>query len=153
MLRLIKYHTDFESTPVRTPLEDAAQCIGTFRRQPAVVYEPFFSYLSGDLWSVYDAHSHLYSLKHSLSLVECIRFVLRSSSVADRDTIGIYDLSQNHAYTDKKTKHIIVVRPVGTDGLFILLGYVDPTDALHRVQVSFTANGLTVLHQKSFPCH
>jgi hypothetical protein len=146
MLRLCRhYSTNTDTNPKNDPITLTAHSIGVKQRPLDTTYEPYYASLGGRQWlSFNDNYLDYRFIQLSMTnstLMDCISFVLKKTITDKRDasTIGIYDLTLKKSYTDVHTKHVVIVR---FTNCWQPVGYVNPNDPLHRVQMTFPVNGL-----------
>ena len=154
MLHLCRHYSASDTKPKNDPIARIAHSIGVKQRPLDTTYEPYYASLGGRQWIPFnDDYLDFRFINLSVTnstLMDCISFVLRKQVTDKRDasTIGIYDLTLKKSYTDIHTKHVVIVRDAARDAAarydscWQPVGYVNPNDPLHRVQMTFPVNNL-----------
>lgn len=120
MLRLIQHYSDHNEHPISNPISKLAHSLS---ERPT--YEPYFASLGGRKWVPIRENWYYTSMP---TLSDGIFFVTKSKNTND---IGIFNIRTKTLITNKNTRHVLIMydnQPVG---------YVNPEDPLHRVQMSF----------------
>uniref|UniRef100_A0A6C0CN93 Uncharacterized protein n=1 Tax=viral metagenome TaxID=1070528 RepID=A0A6C0CN93_9ZZZZ len=145
MLHLSRHYAHTEDKPKRdNVIAKTAFEIGSCAK-PKTPWLADYAFIGGMKWKPFmDSDFNWRYLEWNVmsnNIIDCIEFTLKKKNLKDMRNareVGIFDVSTKQLYVDVNTRKIVVIRKCGF--VWQTVGYLNPDDPLHRIQVTFEPN-------------
>lgn len=141
MLHLSRHYAHTEDKPKHDNIiAKTAFGIGSCAR-PKTPWLADYAFIGGMKWKPFTLNPNWRYLEWNVmanNIIDCIAFALKKKDLKDMRNaadVGIYDVTAKQLYVDVNTRKIVVVRKSGF--VWQTVGYLNPDDPLHRIQVTF----------------